>query len=68
MTNWDKTIKTKVNTALRLSELLGLNVRYNSSENLYFIRKHKECIIVPAGKDQEAVLRYLKEHHPEVTL
>jgi len=61
-------IHAKVNTALRLSELLGLNVRYNSSENLYFIQKHKECIIVPAGKSQEGVLRYLKEHHPEVTL
>ena len=61
-------IHAKVNTALRLSEILGLNVRYNSAENLYFIQKLDECIIVPAGKSQEAVLRYLKEHHPEVTL
>jgi len=61
-------IHAKVNTALRLSEILGLNVRYNSAENLYFIQKLDECIIVPADKPQVGVLRYLKEHHPEVTL
>ena len=63
------TIKNKVNIALRLSDILGLSVMYNSSENLYFIKKSEDSsAIVPGAKNQEAIMRYLKENHPEVTL
>ena len=63
------TTKNKVNIALRLTKILGLSVTYNLRENLYFVKKSEDSsAIVPGAKDQEAIMRYLKENHPEVTL
>ena len=61
-------IKYYAQTALRLSEILGMPVIYNSAEHLYFIEKPIGCALVPAAKKYDAVLRYLKENHPEITL